>query len=89
MELSKTWNYEYNARCECSDDDRCGCSYPSNMGRSFVLSSEEQNVSAPCCKALVGQLAHNFSAPAVFADGTTSDMFDFFDYIADICLSII
>jgi len=84
MELSKKWNYDYDARCECSDDDRCGCTYPSNMGRSFVPVSAVPNTATPVCRpVLVGQQAYNFSASAVFADGTTDDLFNFFDYIAD------
>lgn len=84
MGLSKKWNYNYDARCECSDDDRCGCTYPSNMERSFVAVSATKNTAVPICRpVLVGQQAYNFSASAVFADGTTDDLFNFFDYIAD------
>ncbi len=84
MELSKKWNYDYDARCECSDDDRCGCTFPDNMGRSFVRAYSDKNTVETVCKpVLVGQQAFNFVAPAVFADGSSSEVFNFFDYIAD------
>ncbi len=84
MEFSKKWNYDYDTKCECSDDDRCGCTFPNNMTRGFIPDYPAQNANASICKpVLVGQQAFNFSAPAVFADGSTNDLFNFFDYIAD------
>lgn len=83
MELSKKWIYDYDSRCECSDDDRCGCSFPNNMEHSFVQTYQSKNNNSATCKpVLVGQSAFNFIAPAVFADGSTDDVFNFFDYIA-------
>lgn len=81
MDLPKKWTYDYDARCECSDDDRCGCTFPGNMARSFVPDytvKPETNGNS-----LVGQKAINFIAPAVFADGTASEAFNFFDYVSD------
>ncbi|MBR1600352.1 MAG: redoxin domain-containing protein [Alphaproteobacteria bacterium] len=84
MEVSRKWNYDYDTRCECSEDDRCGCAFPENMARSFVPDYQTQTQQATLCRpVLVGQQAFNFSAPAVFADGSTNDLFNFFDYIAD------
>jgi len=77
------WKYDYEDRCECSDDDRCGCTYPQNMERSYseeisrkVRSSHEYN------HVRVGETAPNFIAPAVFADNSTTQDFNFFDYIS-------
>lgn len=83
MELSKKWNYDYDSRCECSDDDRCGCTYPNNLERGFVQSYPQNGTAEVCKPVLVGQQAFNFIAPAVFADGSSNDVFNFFDYIAD------
>ena len=78
--MSKVWKYDYASRCDCSDDDNCGCSSPGNMGRSYVA---ESLITENCPSAGVGRQALNFSAPAVFADNTVSDSFIFFDYISD------
>lgn len=40
MKISKHWNYDYSNKCDCADDDNCGCSYPENMLRTFTKSEE-------------------------------------------------
>lgn len=78
--MTKVWKYDYAARCDCSEDDNCGCTSPGNMGRSYV----SENLLTSTCNAVgVGSQALNFSAPAVFADNTVGDSFNFFDYISD------
>ena len=37
----KVWNYSYEDKCECSEDDRCGCSYPANMERSYISDKKQ------------------------------------------------
>ncbi len=78
--MPKVWKYDYAARCDCSDDDNCGCTSPGNMGRSYV---SENLITENCPQVGVSRQALNFSAPAVFADNSFSDSFNFFDYIAD------
>lgn len=80
MSIAKTWNYDYADKCECSDDDRCGCTYPNNMERSYTATyaSPSRNFSIH-----VGDTAPNFTAPAVFADNSSSEEFHFLDYIVD------
>lgn len=78
--MTQIWKYDYASRCDCSDDDNCGCSSPGNMGRSYV---SENIITEQSAKFGVGCQALNFSAPAVFADNTTGTSFNFFDYIAD------
>lgn len=78
MLFSKKWNYDYNTKCECSDDDRCGCSFPDNMSRGFVLETSK----IECSKPSVGGKALNFTASAVLDSGQISGSFNFFDYIA-------
>ncbi len=78
--MPKIWKYDYASRCDCADDDNCGCTSPGNMGRGFVA---ESLITEKCAQAGVGSQAINFSAPAVFADNSISDSFNFFDYIAD------
>ena len=77
MEVSANWNYDYASRCECSDDDNCGCTYPENMERGFVTENISISPSSSCNYVRVGEQAVNFTAPAVFADNSTSEMFNF------------
>ena len=78
--MQKVWKYDYASRCDCSDDDNCGCTSPGIMGSSYVA----ENMLTEICAAVgVESQALNFSAPAVFADNTVSDSFNFFDYISD------
>lgn len=32
----------YQDKCDCSDDDNCGCSYPNNTKPDFDASNREQ-----------------------------------------------
>lgn len=35
MKMTKHWAYNYQDKCDCSEDDNCGCSYPENMERNY------------------------------------------------------
>ena len=35
MSDKKEWFYDYENKCDCSEDDSCGCSYPNNMAHGF------------------------------------------------------
>ena len=39
----ETCTYDYANKCDCSEDDKCGCTYPNNMGTDF--NRENQNES--------------------------------------------
>lgn len=28
-------HYDYAKKCDCSDDDKCGCSYPNNLNHNY------------------------------------------------------
>lgn len=81
--MNKKWFYDYANKCDCSEDDKCGCSYPENMARNVdyvigVNKAEKLRRS----QLFVGQKALNFTAPALLADNTVQNEFNFFDYIA-------
>lgn len=80
MENTVGWIYDYAGRCDCSEDDNCGCSSPGNMARGFVLS--EKAPVPDCHKTEVGAKAPDFSAAAIMADGSVNESFNFFDYVA-------
>lgn len=81
MSTFQTWRYDYADRCECSEDDRCGCTYPNNMARSYSV--EDKILPLYHLSVKVGDVAPNFTAPAVFGDNTFTDEFHFLDYIVD------
>jgi len=31
-------HYDYANKCDCSEDDKCGCDYPNNMSHNFTSS---------------------------------------------------
>lgn len=78
MIFSKKWNYDYDTRCECSEDDRCGCSFPDNLTRSYA--TDTANILRP--QLAVGGKALNFTASAILDNGQISSSFSLFDYIA-------
>lgn len=32
--------YDYENKCDCSEDDKCGCTYPNNMSHNFSCENE-------------------------------------------------
>ena len=69
------WKDDYQNDCYCSEDDRCGCSY-NEYGTEKEHTRHREAVK-------VGGQAVNFVASAVLGDGSTTDTFNLFDYIAD------
>lgn len=33
--------YDYANRCDCSDDDKCGCSFPNNLSHNYDINCEK------------------------------------------------
>ena len=38
-----TYEYDYADKCDCSEDDKCGCSYPNNMPHDFGCTCSEDD----------------------------------------------
>ncbi len=36
------YHYDYAKKCDCSDDDNCGCSYPNNLSHDFSNASDKK-----------------------------------------------
>lgn len=34
------YNYDYANKCDCGEDDNCGCSYPNNLPHNFSCTLE-------------------------------------------------
>lgn len=81
MQKTQTWTYDYASKCDCSDDDNCGCTSPGNMARGYVMKNNEKNLNNP--ETGVGMRAINFNAPAVMADGSVNENFNLFDFAAE------
>ena len=42
------FSYDYENKCDCSEDDKCGCTYPNNLQHDFnIHCSENQENSCP------------------------------------------
>ena len=37
--------YDYEDKCDCADDDNCGCSYPNNMPHDVECKGENYSLS--------------------------------------------
>ena len=75
-------HYDYAAKCDCSDDDNCGCTYPNNMGRSY-----DDTCFNECCShkissisSMIGHRAPDFTAPALLGGGTLVEQFNLYKY---------
>lgn len=40
-----TYEYDYADKCDCSEDDKCGCSYPDNMPHDFDCTCSKDDFS--------------------------------------------
>lgn len=80
---------EYAHKCDCSEDDKCGCTYPNNLPRGFEDASGgeisepeiialEETAAAPL---LLGKTAPDFTAEAVMADNSFKLDFNLHDYL--------
>lgn len=36
-----SYQYDYANKCDCRDDDNCGCTYPNNMPHDVTYTSKE------------------------------------------------
>ena len=36
--------YDYEYKCDCSEDDKCGCTYPNNMKHNVTCEPEQPSV---------------------------------------------
>lgn len=43
----KQCHYDYASKCDCSEDDKCGCTFPNNMAHDFTCDFEEENMLMP------------------------------------------
>ena len=84
MKISKIWQYDYQNKCDCSEDDKCGCSFPENMERSYTSQTRGKVRTAyEYTHMRVGSQAINFVAPAILPNGKRNKNFNFFEYISN------
>ena len=73
--------YNYAMKCDCAEDDNCGCTYPNNMERTYTdcfHNSKISNKATP--QDLIGKKAPDFTAPALLGGGTMVEHFNFYKY---------
>lgn len=75
--------YDYANKCDCSEDDKCGCDFPNNMAHDF--SCNQTFIYPPQTKkfsrAIVSNSAPDFTAPAVLTDNTLVPDFNLYQYL--------
>ena len=71
------YRYNYKNKCDCADDDNCGCTYPNNMAHNF--STEEISWEETISIAKIGEKAPNFTAPAILSDNTLQEKFNLYN----------
>ncbi len=42
--VSKTCKYDYPNKCDCSEDDNCGCTYPNNLNHDYSKDCFEDDI---------------------------------------------
>ena len=70
--------YDYANKCDCSEDDNCGCDYPNNMDRNFSTHHEFSHKDTPL--ATIGKPAPDFTAEALLSNNTIIKHFNFYKY---------
>lgn len=45
------YSYDYGNKCDCSEDDKCGCTYPNNLSHDFDVHCTE-NQENSCAKTV-------------------------------------
>lgn len=79
VDNNTTYGYDYANKCDCSDDDNCGCDYPNNMERNFNHTLTD-NLPA---QALLGQPAPDFTAEALLSNNTLVEHFNLRQYLTN------
>jgi len=82
---TEAYSYDYANKCDCSDDDNCGCDYPNNMERNFESKTDyhaTHTKSKPTAKTqpLIGNIAPNFTSQALLSNNTLVEHFNFHKY---------
>lgn len=73
--------YDYAKKCDCSEDDNCGCTYPNNMGQAYeTCFKDNMTCTTLKKKSLIGQQAPDFTAPALLGGGTMVEHFNLYKY---------
>lgn len=88
--------YDYANKCDCSEDDKCGCTYPNNMPHDFdcevknVVSNlttetgnEYSKTDFACRNLLPGISAWDFTADTVMPDNQIKTDFNLYQYLHD------
>ena len=76
---SSDCHYDYQNKCDCSEDDKCGCDYPNNIPHNFTDDCNLNQTTFPKI-AILGKQAPNFIAPAILGDNTLIKNFNLYKY---------
>lgn len=84
--MSNTSNcyYDYQNKCDCSEDDKCGCTYPNNMAHNYSSDcfTDDKAISSHTEQtATIGKTAPDFTASAILGNNTLIEHFNLHKYI--------
>ena len=74
---NQSYGYDYQNKCDCSDDDNCGCDYPNNMERNFDSPYTEK---IKASVNIISKQAPDFTAPALLSNNMLIERFNFYKY---------
>ncbi|MBR2273901.1 MAG: peroxiredoxin [Alphaproteobacteria bacterium] len=72
------YGYDYANKCDCADDDNCGCDYPNNMRHDYTTSQLPLEHKST---AIIGRAAPDFTSQALLSNNTMIEHFNFYQYI--------
>ncbi len=80
--------YDYANKCDCSEDDKCGCTFPNNMPHDFSCNTPTPEPIVPTPKTthsvLMSSPAPDFTASAVMPDDTITTSFNLYQYLDNV-----
>lgn len=60
-------SYDYANKCDCSEDDKCGCTFPNNLAHNFDCDLDEEK--KPQGLALSSDIVFTPQAPISYNSG--------------------
>lgn len=76
-----TYSYNYGNKCDCSDDDNCGCDFPNNIAHNFENHNQTAHQNLILSKqAFIGHPAPDFTARALLSNNTFVESFNLYRY---------
>lgn len=81
----KKWFYDYENKCDCSEDDKCGCTFPNNMKHNFDYEIDDNKTAIKKNiiqnHLYIGDDAPDFEASVITENNQINKNFSLYNYI--------